>query len=76
MSIKCVSSLVDSVKAKLLELNNIIESRIILVHEHEDLKSLPEVNLSVDHLARFVECCKANIVQTELLDEELSEICK
>ena len=33
-------------------------------------------DLTVDHLARFVECCKNNIDNSAILEEELAEICK
>jgi DNA repair exonuclease SbcCD nuclease subunit len=80
VSIKCDSSLIDKVKQKLEDLNeHIIESRLIIVktyNESESSETSAELDLSVDHLARFVECCKANIESTTMLDEEITEICK
>lgn len=77
VSIKCESALVDKTKQKLQELQEqIIESRIIVVKKYEEAVENTELDLSVDHLARFIECCKANIECTSLLDEELSEVCK
>jgi hypothetical protein len=77
LSIKCEQSLVDKVKHKIGTLNNILESRIILIKKYEETsESTTELDLSVDHLARFIECCKTNIEYSALLDEELSEICK
>jgi DNA repair exonuclease SbcCD nuclease subunit len=77
LSIKCEQSLAEAVKEKLSALNNVVESRIILTRNYEESsEDTTELDLSVDHLARFVECCKANIENTALLDEELSEICK
>lgn len=78
VSIKCESSLVDKVKQVVDELGGkITESRIILVKNYEEpAGDVSEVDLSVDHLARFVECCKANIEFTPLLEEEISEVCK
>lgn len=78
VSVKCDSKLIEKVKQRITELKDIIlESRIILVKTFEELseESLG-LDLSVDHLARFVECCKANIEFTSLLEEELSEVCK
>lgn len=76
VSIKCEQSLADKVKHKIETLDNIIESRIILVRQFTENTETQELDLTVDHLARFIECCKASIENSSLLDEELSEICK
>lgn len=77
LSIKCEQTLAKAVKEKLDTLNNVVESRIILTRNYEESSDEQiELDLSVDHLARFIECCKTNIENTTLLDEELSEICK
>ncbi len=78
VSIKCEQSLIEEVKQKIAACDNIIESRIILVKRYEETADAEssELDLTVDHLARFIECCKATIENSTLLDEELSEICK
>ncbi len=77
LSIKCEQSLVEAVRERLSTLDSVVESRIILTRNYEESSdSATELDLSVDHLARFIECCKTNIENTTLLDEELSEICK
>lgn len=78
VSIKCESTLVEAVKQKIDALSDrILESRIILVKKYEETSDdTTPLDLSVDHLARFVECCKANIEYTPLLDEEIGEVCK
>jgi hypothetical protein len=77
VSIKCEQSLIEKVKQKIEETDNIIESRIILVkHYEESTGEATEMDLTVDHLARFIECCKATLENSTLLEEELSEICK
>jgi DNA repair exonuclease SbcCD nuclease subunit len=77
VSIKCDATLVEQTKQRLTELQDkIIESRIILVKKYEETAETTDLNLTVDHLARFIECCKANIECTSILDEELSEVCK
>jgi DNA repair exonuclease SbcCD nuclease subunit len=77
VSIKCEQSLVEKVKQKIEATDNIIESRIILVkHYEESTDESQEIDLTVDHLARFIECCKATLENSTLLEEELSEICK
>lgn len=78
VSIKCDSTILEATKQKLAELSDtIIESRIIITKKYDEPTSTEEaLDLAVDHLARFIECCKANIEDTALLDEEISEICK
>lgn len=76
VSIKCEQTMVERVKQKIAELENIIESRIILVKRYEETAETSDLDLTVDHLARFIECCKATIENSPLLEEELSEICK
>jgi DNA repair exonuclease SbcCD nuclease subunit len=76
ISVKCDSALVDRVKQVIAEQSNIIESRIIITKKYEDPTEVAEIDLSVDHLARFIECCRANIEASALLEEELAEICK
>jgi DNA repair exonuclease SbcCD nuclease subunit len=77
VSVKCDSSVVEKAKARLQDLKDkIIESRIILVKKFEEATEAEELNLTVDHLARFVDCCKANIEFSTLLEEELCEVCK
>ncbi len=76
VSIKCTQSLVEKVRQKIEETPNIIESRVILVRQYEEAPETAELDLTVDHLTRFIECCKANIENSTILEEELSEICK
>ncbi len=76
VSIKCAQALVEKTRQKIETTPNIIESRVILVRQYEETAEATELDLTVDHLTRFIECCKANIENSELLEEELSEICK
>jgi hypothetical protein len=78
VSIKCEQSLIEEVKQKIAVCDDITESRIILVKRYEETVDAEssELDLTVDHLSRFIECCKATIENSTLLDEELSEICK
>ena len=57
-------------------LDKVIASRIIITRSYEETIEPLAVDLSIDHLARFVECCKENIENSALLEEELTEICK
>lgn len=76
VSVKCVQSLVEKVRRTIEETPNIIDSRVILVRQYEETAEQTDLDLSVDHLTRFIECCKATIENSSILDEELSEICK
>lgn len=78
VSIKCKDFLFADLKAA-IEANStkIIDSRIITIREI--VNSTQDINiadLTVDHLARFVECCLNNIDNSSILEEELAEICK
>jgi DNA repair exonuclease SbcCD nuclease subunit len=76
LSIKCDQALVEKVKQKIDTLDAVVEARIIIIKKYDEVVESSDLDLSVDHLARFVECCKANIDYTPLLEEELSQICK
>lgn len=78
VSVKCNEMLIDKTKSKLVELQGaILESRIIVIKQlAEASDSITVEDLTVDHLARFVECCKANIELSNILVEELAEVCK
>ena len=76
VSVKCVHNLVDKVKQKIEDTPNIIESRVILIRQYEETAETAELDLTVDHLTRFIECCKSSIENSTILEEELSEICK
>lgn len=76
VSVKCAPHLVEAVRQKIEETSNIIESRVIIVRQYEEATEATELDLTVDHLTRFIECCKASIENSTILEEELSEICK
>lgn len=77
LSIKCEQSLVETVKQKISTLENILESRLIITKKYvESTEALEEIDLSVDHLARFIEYCKATIENSTILEEEIAEVCK
>jgi DNA repair exonuclease SbcCD nuclease subunit len=77
LSIKCEQSLVETVKQKISTLDNIVESRLIITKKYtESTEVAEEIDLSVDHLARFIEYCKTTIENTTILEEEIAEVCK
>ena len=77
LSIKCDVTMLETTKSLLNTLlDKVIASRIIITRSYEETIEPLAVDLSIDHLARFVECCKENIENSALLEEELTEICK
>ena len=79
LSIKCKDILLEQLRAKLAAFSDkLVETRIIAIRDSLD-NSETSINLSeltVDHLARFVECCRENIEASDILDLELAEVCK
>lgn len=77
VSVKCDSALVEKAKQAIAATDNIIESRIIITKKYEEVQeAASDIDLSVDHLARFIECCRESIGNSTVLEEELAEICK
>lgn len=77
LSIKCEQSLADAVKQKISTIDNIVESRLIITKKYSETSvATDEIDLSVDHLASFIEYCKATIENTAILEEEIAEVCK
>lgn len=77
VSIKCDSVLIEIAKQKIEELKDkIIETRLIAVKKYDsDNEETTNFDLTVDHLARFIDCCKATLDNNKILDEELAVIC-
>lgn len=77
VSIKCDSVLIEIAKQKIEELKDkIIENRLIAVKKYDsDNEETTNFDLTVDHLARFIDCCKATLDNNKILDEELAVIC-
>ena len=78
ISIKCKNTLLNDVKTAIeANTDKIVESRIITIRElSTESQEIDITDLTVDHLARFVECCLNNIENSTILEEELAEICK
>jgi hypothetical protein len=69
--------LVETVKQKISTISNIIESRLIITKAFtENIEATEDIDLSVDHLASFIEYCKATIENSAILEEEIMEVCK
>jgi len=78
LSLKVNPKLLQKTKEQLNTYKDIIlESRIILDHSLDMTeKELSIVELQTDHINKFIEFCKANIANTDILETELTEVCK
>lgn len=80
LSIKCKDYLLDDLKSAINKNSDkIIESRIITTFDSVDITTPSETiskSLSIDYLSRFVEFCLLKIENTQILQDELAEICK
>ena len=79
VSLKCRTSLVEEVQKILKEVPTIIDSRMIVIRDQvltEGVSSANLDSLTMDHLTKFVECCKEKIENSALLDAELAEVLK
>ena len=78
VSIKCKDSLLSEVRELLAELDNIIESRIILTKDYVETnnETADLSSLMVDQCAKFAECCRAKLDNSDVLEAELAEILK
>ena len=55
---------------------NAVESKVVV--EQEDTDSTPELNseeLKLDYVSKFVDCCHDKLGHSDLLEQELTEIC-
>ena len=79
LSIKCVEVLKPDLEKALEQINQrIVEKRVILIRTVTDVAQDAATELSggVDHLTRFIEFCRNRLDNSEILEEELSEVCK
>lgn len=77
LSIKCKASLVQSTRELINKSPNILESRIIITQDTNSACQEADIaDLSVDHIAKFIECARLHFGTDQILEEELVEICK
>ena len=78
VSIKCKDSLIKDVRAVIEKYSNILESRIIAIRDASEatLESFDTANLYIDQCAKFAECCRSKLDNSEILEAELAEILK
>jgi DNA repair exonuclease SbcCD nuclease subunit len=77
LSIKCLDKLIAEVRTKIDAMPNVLTYRLIpIISLEEGTKVVDNSSLLVDHLAKFIECCKEKLEPGPVLDAELQEICK
>lgn len=77
LSIKCLEFLKAEVQTVLESINEkLVEVRITTIRQIADYDEAVLTDLSMDHLARFAEFCRQKIDNTEILEAEISEVCK
>lgn len=76
LSVSCKKSLLEDVQSAIAT-SNVIESRVIATQDPAEQATEVDISdLTVDHIAKFVECAKARLGKSKILEEELSEICR
>lgn len=74
---KCRADLVPQLREAFEKNSKIIETRIFITRELSSTETEGDLtDLTVDENAKFVECCKAKLENTKILDEELAEVLK
>ena len=78
ISLKCYENFIPEVKKKLEELKDkIIDTRLIFIKNPTMLDEglLDTTDLSLDHLSKFIECCRDKLGDSDILEAELEVIC-
>lgn len=76
ITLKCYEKDVQYWKDEIANNSNIIESRIIIEKNKEDKEDINNDLTSSDHIEEFKKYVVANIGSTDLILEELLEVCK
>lgn len=76
ITLKCYEKDVQYWKDEIASNSNIIESRIIIEKNKEDKEDINNDLTSSDHIEEFKKYVVANIGSTDLILEELLEVCK
>ena len=78
MSIKCRDKCIQQVRDKLAALTDVVESRIIAIKDPTESETDDSdiTSLCVDQCAKFAECCRAKLGNSDILEAELAEILK
>ena len=75
LTIKCYQDQVDLIKENIRNNINIIESRVIICNRETTNEVTIQDNFSVDHIKQFKDYVLENLENTEVLIQELSEVC-
>lgn len=78
ITVKCKTDYIKQART-LLDSQLGIASRLIALPEpltSDSATNTPATIIQIDHLAKFVECCREKLENTDLLELELQEICK
>lgn len=76
LSIKCIDTLQDRVRELIAEMPNVIDARVITTRTSDEPTVCDITSFHVDYLAQFVDCCRSVIDNSQILEDELAEICK
>ena len=55
---------------------NVIDARVITTRTSDEPTVCDITSFHVDYLAQFVDCCRSVIDNSQILEDELAEICK
>lgn len=78
VSLKCNELLIEQAREAVKNISNIIESRIILSKDYTTgtVAEGDIGDLTVDQCAKFAECCREKLENSDILEAELAEILK
>lgn len=77
LSIKCTEELLSRARKLVMAKPNILQTRFTTVKQLiEGVESARGEELSVDHFARFKEACIARFGESQVLYEQLAQICR
>lgn len=78
VSVKCNEKFVNETR-EILESQNVVASRILTTRDiiYSDMNKIEElVDMQTSHLVKFIKFVKETLDNTEVLNQELEEICK
>lgn len=78
ISCTAAKSISQELKKRISSCKKIIAPRVIISHETVETSASADIEdlRSGDHLQKLIECCHEKLDNTEILEFELSEICK
>jgi DNA repair exonuclease SbcCD nuclease subunit len=78
ISIKCLDTYIETVREKVAQNSNILDTRIILIKTFDETEeqTVDISDLAVDQGVKFAQCCREKLDNTPILEAELAEILK